>query len=118
MKLNDSKTEFLIIVTRSTAEQGLHYFDKLSVGDSNIKPFLAARNLRPFFWKVGFQSNINNSCRAVSYHMYNSKRIRKYLSVDTTRTLIDAFIMGRVDYCDSDGGAGDAGAWGFSPPLF
>ena len=50
--------------------------------------------------------------------MYNSKRIRKYLSVDTTRTLIDAFIMGRVDYCDSDSGAGDAGAWGFSPPLF
>ena len=50
--------------------------------------------------------------------MYNSKRIRKYLSVDTTRTLIDAFIMGRVDYCDSDGGAGDTGAWGFSPPLF
>ena len=37
MKLNDSKTEFLIIVTRSTAEQSLHYFDKLSVGDSTIK---------------------------------------------------------------------------------
>ena len=55
---------------------------------------------------MSFQSHINNSCRAVSYHMYNSKRIRKYLSVDTTRTLIDAFIMGRVDYCDSDGGPG------------
>ena len=27
MKLNDSKTEFLTIVTRSTAEQSLHYFE-------------------------------------------------------------------------------------------
>ena len=38
--------------------------------------------------------------------MHNSRRIRKYLSVDTTGTLIHAFIMGRVDYCDRDGGAG------------
>ena len=57
--------------------------------------------------------------RAASYHMHNSRRIRKYLPVDTTRTLIHAFILGRVDYCDRDGGAGGAGGGGeFSPPLF
>ena len=44
--------------------------------------------------------------QAASYHMHNSRRIRKYLSVDTTRTLIHAIIMGRVDYCDRNGGAG------------
>ena len=49
--------------------------------------------------------------------MRNSRRIRKYLSVDTTRTLIHAFIVGRVDHCDRDGGAGGAGG-GVSPPLF
>ena len=27
--------------------------------------------------------------------------IRKYLSVDTTKTLVHAYIMGRVDYCNS-----------------
>ena len=43
--------------------------------------------------------------------MHKSRRIRKYLSVDTTRTLIHAFIMSRVDYCDRDGGAG-GGGWG------
>ena len=42
--------------------------------------------------------------------MHNSRRFRKYLSVDTTRTLIHAFIMGRVDFCDRDGGAG-RGFW-------
>ena len=50
--------------------------------------------------------------------MHNSRRIRKYLSLDTTRTLIHAFIMGRVNYCDRDGGAGGSGGVGFSPPLF
>ena len=41
--------------------------------------------------------------------MHNSRRIRKYLSIDTTRTLIHAIIMGRVDYCDRNGGAGGVG---------
>ena len=50
--------------------------------------------------------------------MHNSRRIRKYLSVDTTRTLIHDFIMGRVDYCDRNGGAGGVGGGGFSPPTF
>ena len=50
--------------------------------------------------------------------MHNSGRIRKYLSVDTTRTLIHAIIMGRVDYCDRNGGAGGVGGGGFSPPHF
>ena len=44
--------------------------------------------------------------------MHNSRKIRKYFSVDTTRTLIHAFIMGRVDYCDRDGGAGGTGGGG------
>ena len=47
--------------------------------------------------------------------MRNSRRIRKYLSVDTTRTLIHAFIVGRVDHCDRDGGAGGAGGGGLAP---
>lgn len=70
MKLSDSKTELLIIVTRSTTEQSLHYFDKLSVGDSAIKPVSAARNLGTFK-NLSFQSYINNSCRAASYHIHN-----------------------------------------------
>ena len=50
--------------------------------------------------------------------MHNSRRIRKYLSVDTTRTLIHAFIMGRVDYCDREGGAGGAGGGGGLEEMF
>ena len=48
--------------------------------------------------------------------MHNSRRIRKYLSIDTTRTLIHAIIMGRVDYCDRNGGAGNVGGVGALAP--
>ena len=50
--------------------------------------------------------------------MHNSRRIRKYLSIDTTRTLIHAIIMGRVDYCDRNGGAGGVGGIGALAPHF
>ena len=35
------------------------------------------------------------------FHLHNIRRIRKYLSVDTPRTLVHAFIMDRIDYCNS-----------------
>ena len=45
--------------------------------------------------------HINNTCRQAFFHLHNIRRIRKYLSVDMTKTLVHAYIMGRVDYCNS-----------------
>ena len=35
------------------------------------------------------------------FHLYNVGCIRKYLSQESARTLVHAFIIGRIDYCDS-----------------
>ena len=35
------------------------------------------------------------------YHLYNIRRIRKYLTKECTETLIHAFISSRLDYCNS-----------------
>ena len=40
-------------------------------------------------------------CKAVSFNLYNIRRIRKYLTKNTTQTLDHAIIMGRIDYCNS-----------------
>ena len=45
--------------------------------------------------------HINNTCKTAFYYIHNIRRIRKYLSVETARTLVHAVVIGRLDYCNS-----------------
>ena len=47
LKLNDDKTEFLIIGTRQQLSKV--HIEKLSVGDVSVKPATVARNLGTWF---------------------------------------------------------------------
>ena len=44
---------------------------------------------------------INRPCSSAFYHLYNMRRIKKYLSRPVTESLVHAFITSRVDYCNS-----------------
>ena len=43
----------------------------------------------------------NKVCKAASFHLYNIRRIRKYLTGETTQSLVYAVVMGRTEYCNS-----------------
>ena len=45
--------------------------------------------------------HINNICRSAFFHLYNIRRIRKYLSSDCAQTLVNAFVTSRLDFCNS-----------------
>ena len=99
MKINDIKTEFLIIGTKQLLNKV--NIKTLSVGDSAVAPAAMARNLG-----VLFDENMTllphiNTCKTALYYIHNIRRIRKYLSVETTRTLVHAVVIGRLDYCNS-----------------
>ena len=82
MKINDIKTEFLIIGTK----QQLNEVDikTLSVGDSAVTPTAMARNLGVLFDEnLTLLLHINNTCKTAFYYIHNIRRIRKYLSVET-----------------------------------
>ena len=93
------KTEFLIIGTKQLLNTV--NIKTLSVGDSAVAPAAMARNLG-----VLFDENMTllphiNTCKTAFYYTHNIRRIRKYLSVETTRTLVHAVVIGRLDYCNS-----------------
>ena len=77
MKINDIKTEFLIIGTK----QQLDKVDikTLSVGDSAVTPTAMARNLGVLFDEnMTLLPHINNTCKTAFYYIHNIRRI--YLS--------------------------------------
>ena len=99
LKFNDEKTEFLIIGT----SQQLDKLDNISirVGDSDIQPVPIARNLGSWFdSRLSMATHITIICASSFYYIYNIRRIRKYLSQQSTETLVHACIMSRLDYCN------------------
>ena len=46
-------------------------------------------------------AHINKTCQSVIYHLHNIGRIRKYLSYDDRKSIVQAVTMSRIDYCNS-----------------
>ena len=90
-KVNDSKTEFILIETR----QQLAKVDikGLAMADATISPVTAIQNLGSWF-------DENKMCKTLSFHLYNIRCIRKYLSKDSTRIRVHAFVTAHIDYCN------------------
>ena len=99
LKFNDDKTDFLII----GSSQQLEKLDNISirVGDSDIHPVPLSRNLGCWFdSRLSISSHITKLCTSSFYYIYNIRRIRKYLSRQSTEILVHAFITSRLDYCN------------------
>ena len=45
--------------------------------------------------------HVNSVCRIGYYHLRNIRRIRRYLSHDSAKTLVHALVTPRLDYCNS-----------------
>jgi hypothetical protein len=45
--------------------------------------------------------HVKSVCKSSFFHIRNISKIRKFLSSDTTKTLIYAFVMSRIVYCNS-----------------
>lgn len=89
--MNNDKTEFLLIGTK---QQLLKVkIDHVKVGSANIASSSHAKNLGVWFdSNLSMSVHITKVCSAAFYHLYNIRRIRKYLTRECTETLIHAFI--------------------------
>ena len=48
-----------------------------------------------------FKQQVCNICRLAYLELRRNSTIHRYLSVDATKTLICAFVLSRIDYCNS-----------------
>ena len=76
--------------------------DSLLVGDTHVPPVNEARNLGVWFdFNFQFHSHINKTCQSAVYSLHNIRRIRKYLPLKAAKTLVQAMVISRIDYCNA-----------------
>lgn len=101
LKLNMDKTEFLLIGTKRQLEKV--NITTLRLGGTTITQSPSAvKNLGAWFdSQLNMHEHIKKTCSSSFFHIYNIRRIRKYLSRKTTESLVHAFVSSKLDFCNS-----------------
>ena len=99
LKLNSDKTELLILHAKHRPAPPL---DSMNIGDLVISSSKSYINIGVTFVNhTNFGEHIKNICRVAFYHIRNIAKIRKFLSYDTAKTLMHAFVTSRIDSCNA-----------------
>ena len=96
LKLNDDKSEFLVISSKQ--QRNKVSVSEIQIGDCKVSSKLAARNLGVTFdAALSMDDHITSICQSSFLHLGNIYSIRKLLSRADTETLIHAFVTSRLD---------------------
>ena len=96
LKLNDDKTEFLII---TTCEEP-HKISDILVSDQSISPSDdPPRNL--FNSTCCLDAHIANLCKSINFNLFSVGKIRKYLYRPTAEKMINVATISHLDYLNS-----------------
>ena len=99
LKINDSKTEF--IVFRSPQLRCDLSDLSVNIGESQITQSLKVRDLGVTFDQfLNSDDHITAKCRTY-FHIRNKGKIRNLLSYNACSTIIHALISCRLDYCNA-----------------
>ena len=100
LKLNDDKTEFLVLGTRKNLETAGNF--SLKIGNDIIQQSECIRNLGMFWDKeLKGTAHFNQLTSSLYYTIRNVARIRHLIDRDTTKILMQALVLSRLDYCNS-----------------
>ena len=101
LKLNDGKSEVLFIASpRMYVSAPLP--DSLVLGCSNVPVSKSARNLGVVIdSNLSMKDHVSSVIRGVNFELRRISSIRSYLTTEATKTLISAFVLSRLDYCNS-----------------
>jgi len=96
LKLNDDKTEFLILGAPNQLKKIKK--QKLHIGESYIETTDFARNIGAIFdSNLLMEKHVDSVCKAAWGQLRKIGTIRKYLSNTATKTLVHALVTSRLD---------------------
>ena len=96
LKLNPSKTEFIIL-------QSKHHFRKhgefqIKIGEAVIQPSSTVRNLGFYMDRYNScETHVNSLCKRISFHIDYIGRARRV----TLQSVVTALVLSNLDYCNA-----------------
>ena len=99
LKLNSDKTEILVFSSCYCPRLTLK---NLVIASETVDCSTTAKNIRVIFSNsLSMLLHVTAVCKSSFFHLRDIFKIRRFLSYDTCRILIHAFITSRIDYCNS-----------------
>ena len=100
LRLNDDKTQFIIFGTRQQLAEVQEIM--IMIGDIRIQPVTYVRNLGLFMDnQLKNHIHINKLTSSLYYHLWNIHKIRGKFDFESAKTITQAFILSKTDYCNS-----------------
>ena len=98
LKLNEDKTEVLVITARGQTND-----ISINVGGCDISPGIEPpRNLGVLFdSSCSLKQHVNKLCKSLNYSIFNIGKVRKYLDTSTAEILVNSLVTSKMDYCNS-----------------
>ena len=100
LKINEDKTEVVIIGSRYNLQRfpGL----SINVGGQKVSSSDSAINLGVVFdAELSMSDFVNKKVSTCMYHLKAIAKIRRFLTLEATQSLVQAFVISRLDYCNS-----------------
>jgi hypothetical protein len=99
LKLNDDKSELLLIAPRRYQSQISAAEPTLKIGEAAITPSPCARNLGGNFdTTMSMEDQVNATLRSIYYHLRRVAKIRCHLDTETTACVINSLVTSRLDF--------------------
>ena len=74
----------------------------IDIANSPITPSVAVKNLGVMFdCSLAMDKHITAMCKKAFFEIHNISRVRKYLTVDATKSLVHSYVMSKLDYCNA-----------------
>ena len=101
LKLNDNKTELMPVTSKRTSH--LHNLPtSITIGNAQIPFKQSVKNLSSTLdCHVTMNTHVTNIAQTCYFELRHLASIRRFLTSTATATLVSAFVLSRIDYCNS-----------------
>ncbi|MCP4274572.1 MAG: hypothetical protein GY781_21820 [Gammaproteobacteria bacterium] len=101
LKLNDNKTEILIVHGNRRVDETQNIIS-INIGDSQLQPVNSVRNLGVYLnSKLDFKEHVHQVVKSCYFHIRNLYAVKQFINRRCLLMLVHSLIFSRIDYCNA-----------------